>query len=208
MDQLPYILEYFIPGYIFIKTFQILTSRKPPKDQLVLSIVFSYIIKGICSVGHQYFFTDIVFPWGCRVAVLLFLALILSLITVVISELKFVNEIIIKINHKSIHNDIWQDVIDYNNGATMRFIYDDVMYIGVLDLHEEKGNDSWFILDDYTIEENNGDTRCSRDMMAKGVNTKLAVNLNGVKRVELYYENEDNSMTSKVGSWFKNRFRR
>ena len=204
MDQLPYILEYFIPGFIFIKIFQLLTSRESSEHQLILSIVISYLIKGMCSVGHQYFYSDIVFSWGWRVIILLSFALTLSLITVVISELKFVNKIITKINHKTIHGDIWQDVIDYKKGTTMSFIYENTEYTGVLDLHEEKGNDSWFILDNYVIKENGG-TYCARDMRVK---SKLAVNLNGIKRIELYYGNEDDSMTSKISSWVKNRFRR
>lgn len=194
--EVPYILEYFIPGFIFIRTFQIFTSRKSSDYQLILSVAISYVLKAICAIGHDYICKDISFPWSRRVIILTGLALLLSIIFVILSEVKYINKMFMRINFKSMHDDIWQDVIDYKNGTTLRFICEDVVYIGRLVEHEEKGNDSWFILKDYIIE---GDT----DYSAKDIPypTKIAVSLKDVKRVELYYGIKEKS---KFRKWLGN----
>ena len=177
------ILEYFIPGFIFIRVFQCLSSRESSDYQLIWSVTISYILKAICSFVHKYIYTDITFSWDKRVIILSVLSLVLSVVMVIITELKCVNKLILKINHKSIHDDIWQDVIDYKNGTTLRFICDNAIYTGVLTGHEEKGNDSWFILEDYIVEEKNANYK-AKDM---SYSSRLALNLNNVNRVELFY---------------------
>lgn len=126
------------------------------------------------------------FSWDERVIILLAIAITLSVITVIITEFKPINRMLLNINHKSIHDDIWQDVIDYKKGTTLRIVCDDVVYIGVLLIHEEKGNESWFVLDDYIIEENNKEYRAEDNEYP----TKLAIKINDVKRVEMFYPKE------------------
>lgn len=197
---MPYILEYFVPGFIFIRVFQVLSSRKKSDYQLILSVVISYILKAICSIGHDYIYSDVTFSWGRRVIILSVLALVLSLASVVFTEWKRVNDWILKVNHKSIHDDIWHDVIDYKNGTTLRFICDNAIYTGVLAGHEEKGKESWFILEDYIVKE--GETTYkSGDMQYF---SRLALKLSDVNRIELYYGNKKKS---KLRLWLeKNKF--
>ncbi len=110
------------------------------------------------------------------------------------------NKITLGINHKSTHDDIWQDIIDYKNGTTLRFICNDAIYTGILIEHEEKGNDSWFILENYIVEEDN--TYYKSDEI--GNNCRIAINLKNVKRVELYYGNKEKP---KLRKWLeKNKF--
>lgn len=189
LEQLPYILEYFIPGFIFIRIFQILSSRKTSDYQMILSVVISYILKAVCSIGHEYIYSDVIFSWSWRVVILSVLAVVSSVVLVVITEWKRVNDLILKVNHKSIHDDIWHDVVDYKNGTTLRVVCNDATYTGVLVGHEEKGNESWFVLEDYIVKE--GDiTYKSSDMQCS---SRLALNLNDVKRVELFYGNKQKS---------------
>lgn len=183
LAQLPYILEYFIPGFIFIRVFQMLSSRRASDYQLILSIAISYILKAICSIGHEYIYKDLIFSWSERVIILSILALILSLISVIFSEWKHINNLILKINHKSIHDDIWHDVIDYKNGTTLRCICNNVIYTGVLVGHEEKGNDSWFVFEDYIVKTDDI-TYKSEDMP---YSTRLAIKIGDINRVEIYY---------------------
>lgn len=53
----------------------------------------------------------------------------------------------------------------------------------ITSIHEEKGNESWFILEDYIIEENSVEYKAEDYPYP----TRLAVNLKDVKRVELFY---------------------
>ncbi len=164
--------------------------------------MISYILKAICSIGHNFILQDTIFSWDKRVIILSLFATLLSVLLVVITELKSVNRFLSRINHKSIHNDIWQDVIDYKNGTTLRLICDNAIYIGVLFIHEEKGNESWFILEDYIIEENNVEYKAEDYPYP----TRLAVNLKDVKRVELFYAKEtdnNNGLINKMRKRFR-----
>lgn len=164
---------------------------------MILSVVVSYILKAICSIGHEYIYVDVTFSWSKRVIILSTLALILSLASVVFTEWKKVNDFILKVNHKSIHDDIWHDVIDYKNGTTLRFVCDDAIYTGILVGHEEKGNDSWFVLEDYIVNKD-GVVYQSEDMNNF---SRLALKLCDVKRVEMFYGNEEKS---KIRLWLEN----
>lgn len=95
------------------------------------------------------------------------------------------NKISLLINHKTIYPDIWDNVVDYENGTTLRIVCDDVVYAGVLAEREEKGNESWVVLEDYTVHEN-GELYSSKDQKYP---SKLMINLRDVKRIELYYGN-------------------
>ena len=160
------------------------------------SVAISYLLKAICSWLHTIFFVNIDFGWSKRAIVLCVLAFVLSIICVIISEIRAINKLSLKINNKSIHDDVWNDVIDYKNGTTLRFVCDDCIYQGVLVEHEEKGNDSWFVLEDYIVEEN--DTIYKAKEM--GMPCKIMINLKEVKRVELYYGIKEKS---KIRRWLE-----
>ena len=199
MNQLPLILEYFIPGFIFIRIFQLLTSRKDSSYQLIISVAISYILKAICSICHEYVLVDVTFSWSRRVIILSLFASFLSVIMVLFTEIKYINNILLHINNKSIHDDIWQDVIDYRNGTTLRFVCGDTIYTGVLVGHEEKGNDSWFILEDFIID-NPQNYYQAEDMTCYA---RIAVNLKNVDRVELYYGEPKKFLENTIKTFFK-----
>lgn len=92
-----------------------------------------------------------------------------------------------RLNHKSPNDDIWLDVIDYDLGTDMRVFLknSNVYYDGEFTIREEKGNDSWFVFRNYRMYENgtevkNGDKKKKR----------LAINLNSIERIELFYEDD------------------
>lgn len=151
------------------------------------SVIISYLLKAFFSYIHIYVMVNKKFVWSERVLILSVAAILLSVIFAIISELKFVNRLFLKINHKSIHDDIWQDVMDYKRGTTLRMICDDGIYTGILEGHEEKGNESWFILKEYSVEEEKYEYE-SKDIPW---NSFLAVNLKNVKRIELLYGKEN-----------------
>lgn len=167
------------------------TSRKASSFQVIWCATISYILKAICSFVHIYLYANVVFTWNARVIILSVLASILSIVLVIISELKIVNKIILNINHKSIHNDIWNDVVDYRNGTSLMFVCNNGNVItGVLEGHEEKGNESWFILREYVINCEDA-IRSSKDMIKGNIgDCKIAVNLKNVDRIELFYGTE------------------
>lgn len=130
-------------------------------------------------------------------------AVVLSIVTVFVTEVKIINKTLLHINNKSIHDDIWQDVIDYRNGTTLRLICGNTIYIGILVGHEEKGNDSWFILEDFIVEDKDNYYK-AEDMLYYA---RMAINLKNVDRIELYYGKPTKSWIKKKIEFFKKVFK-
>mgnify|MGYP004554525553 CR=1 FL=1 len=186
LNNMPLLLEYFVPGFVTLSIFSFFVSRKHSKYFIVNSVVVSYILRALCISIHSFICKKHKFEWNERIIWLMVIAVIVSIIMIFLYDSKIVNFVFRKINYKSIHDNIWRDVIDYKNGTTMRFICEDVSYIGVLAEHEENGNDSWFVLEKYIIEEN-GSEISYKDIKEQ---SKIAINLKDVKRVELYYSDK------------------
>lgn len=175
-------MEFFIPGYVTVFLFKYLTSKTQSKFDIVYSVVISYILKAVAMSLHTVILKNVTVILGMKILVLIGMAIVLALILVMVVESKSFSILLEKINHKSPNDDIWKDVIDYD-GTTVVITCEDAIYTGILTAHEEKGIDSWFILEDYSIEENG----VSIDTSHSKYPTKLAVNLKTVKRIELYY---------------------
>lgn len=63
--------------------------------------------------------------WNIRAIILCTAALILSIICIKCTEGSKFNKYFRMINHKSTHEDIFSDVIDYKNGTTLRIVCND-----------------------------------------------------------------------------------
>lgn len=175
VEQIPILLQYFVPGFIFLFTFQFFTSQcnKSIASNLLYDVVISYLLKSIIDLS---FLRD-------NIIALCLFALITSVISIKVSEGKLLHKIFFKINHKTVFENIWINVIDYDAGTTLKFIYPDGSYVvGVVETHEEKGNESWFILDNYIVCEPNEDY----NSFDYDYSSKIAVNLRDVKRVEIF----------------------
>lgn len=164
-----------------------MTSRKKPEYLVVGSIAISYILKLICSLLHKVILSNILFSWYERAIVLLTLSIVISVATVFLSEYHTTNKLLSKLNNKTIHESIWHDIINYKDGTTLCLVCDNAIYTGVLAYHEEKGEDSWFALDDYIIEENGHESKAENI----SYKSRIAIRLKDVRRVELYYGEND-----------------
>lgn len=193
LNQIPVILEYFVPGFIFICSFNFFTTKENSSYQIVISVVISYILKAIFSFAHQFIFPKRIFLWSEKVIILTLAAFLLSLFIAWIFEKKFFNRFPINLLHKSVHDDIWRDAIDYENGTTLRFVSGENVYTGILDRHEEKGNDSWFLLSNYIIEEDGKIYDSEQALKETDMESKMAINLKNVDYVQLYYSKKDKS---------------
>ena len=93
----------------------------------------------------------------------------------------------LKIFNKTIHENIFDDVIDYNK-KTMAKVYIkdlDVFYVGTFSLIEEKGNDSYISLIDYALLKND-----TFKEVYRGETSSVVFNLNDIDRIEFTYEDD------------------
>ena len=172
------------------------TSRKFSLNIVMGSVAISYLLKAMCSWLHTLLFVKIEFGWSKRAIILCMISIILSLFFILISECKIISKLVLNINNKSIHDDIWSDIIEYRNGTTLRIVCEKCTYTGKLFMYEEKGEESWFSLEDYIIEENNTIYK-AKEM---GMPCRIAIRLADAKRIELYYGTHNKS---KVRLWLE-----
>lgn len=54
----------------------------------------------------------------------------------------------VRLFHKTPHNDIWHDVLDFDRGSNLKIYFKDsgIGLIGHHKVHEENGDDSWFAI--------------------------------------------------------------
>ena len=185
------IFEYFVPGYIFISTFQFLTSRKYSQNQITISIVISYILKSVFSFLHRLIFIEHQFAFSERAIILIIVSFLCAIILTAITEFTSINKLLLNVSHKSIHDNIWKNVIDFNRGTTLKLNSDNKEYIGKIVLYEEKGNDSWFVLKDYIVHEDDKYYN-SKDALNGKFDSMLAINIKNVDTVELFYSTQNN----------------
>lgn len=193
VNNLPLILEYFVPGFIFAIVYQFLTSKnfKNVGFITIACIVSSVIIKNILATLHLYIFPSVVFSNEAKVIITCIFAILISIGCAKISELKIVNKGFSLLSHKSIYNDVWRDVIDYKLGTTLIIYSKNEMIIGKLWVHEEKGLDSWFVLRDYIIVNMETNETLESDSFEESKST-IAINLKNIEKIEIHYNNKTN----------------
>lgn len=143
LENIPMILQYFLPGYWAITLFSFLSSKKINKKvTLVLSCLFSYLSISLISLFRQINNT-------LTLSGISFILLsVLTIITSILYSSKWFKGILIKLFHKTPHSDIWHDVLDLNKGSNLKVYFknSDIGLIGHHKVHEENGEDSWFAI--------------------------------------------------------------
>ncbi len=186
--QLPIILEYFVPGFIYIVTLQYFISKKSTTMDFLYSFIIGYLLKSLFSVLHQFIIPNIHMSMEWHVLILSLSALCLALATVYISQRKFVKKCFNFINHKALHNSAWLNNINYDDGTSLWIKCNDgTEILGILAEHEENGIDSWFVLSDYSII--NGENESKSEV--NNPDGKIFVNARDMKYVELFYGSKD-----------------
>jgi hypothetical protein len=100
---------------------------------------------------------------------------------------KHLSSLLRKVTSKSINDDLWRDVIDVELGTiiTLFLKNQSTAYKGKLASREEKGFDSWFLLEDYIRIDSNGNIIFDSDTCLSPM--RAMIPLCEVERVELRY---------------------
>lgn len=155
MNNIPILLQYFFPGFFFILTFKYLTNIKPKSSTIfIMSVAISYF--SICFLSLFILTDDALMIGGISCGGLIILSIILAKIY---SSKMFINNMV-RLFHRTQHTDIWHDVLDLNDGSSLKIYLKDKKYyvIGSFHCYEENGKESWFSISKYgkyDIESNN-----------------------------------------------------
>lgn len=146
LSIIPEILQYFIPGYIFLIILISIISKKI--ENVTVKFIWSCVISyAIIAINNAVFnITDI---W-LDVLITIGMAIFLGILFAKLYLWKTFHKLIFKFFNKSPHDSIWRTLLDLKNGSNLIvFLKNSSHYIiGQYDCHEEK-DDGWFCLTCY-----------------------------------------------------------
>ena len=154
IPSIPMLLQYFVPGYLFLSIARFLGSWKISDTTVTIwSIIISYIYSVAITAINAVLPAQITMnTWECLVAQLL-AAVGGAVVMVYIHRSKILSKLLRKINHKSVHSNLWDDMIDYDIGTTVviKLHGTNNAYCGTITAIEENGLDSWIALTEYLM---------------------------------------------------------
>lgn len=157
----------------------------------VWSVVISYIIKSFVDLCDSIIIPDSQMNASTTIIVCIIVSIILAIICSKMFDNKKLRSVLNFINHKSVNSDIWRDIVDYDNGTTLKiFLKNGITYIGVLIIHEENGKDSWFALKGHCATYPDGTEFNSCALADTDIISTVAIQLSNVDRIELYYNKD------------------
>lgn len=129
----PDLINLFLPGYVFILVYGWMKAKKYDVSILIVSSLFlSYTISIFYTVVHDIILSDYNFNEALKSLIYISSGLIFSLIIVFLQNTKVFKKILRKLNHKALHDDIFDNILDYNNKTILQIYMKNspVLYIG------------------------------------------------------------------------------
>lgn len=154
INNIPNLLQYFVPGFLSLMLFLKLTSKKISKLYFIIfSCVYSYIFISIIGfvnacIGTKEFLSDPLVVSALSILGGILCSLIFAL---AFTSPKF-KKLLLKYFHRTPNDDIWLDIFDLEKGSNLKVYLknEDYFIIGQYRLHEEKGEESWFALSGFS----------------------------------------------------------
>ena len=143
LQNIPTVLQYWLPGYWAILLFSFCCSKKiDKKATLILSVVLSYLSMSVIQSVHQ---IDNIFVLSSISFALLTL---ISVIVAGIFSSKRFKKSLVTLFHKTPNDTIWRDIIDFKEGSNLKVYLKgkDYYLVGHYKNCEERGDASWFAL--------------------------------------------------------------
>ena len=192
---IPDLISLFLPGFLFLSIYSWFVNKKNDISIIILwSLFISYItniLAGLTPIKNSSILSIIS----------ILIATGLSIAAIFICKSNIFAKFLKSVNNKTINDDIFNDIIDYKK-RTIMCIYlknSDKFYCGTYCVREEKGLESWIVLVDYNISNDDG---VIFDSASVSHHYSMAVNERDIERIELVYE--DDSETWKQMRGYKN----
>ncbi|MCD7757663.1 MAG: hypothetical protein LUH45_05770 [Clostridiales bacterium] len=157
INNIPVMLEYFIPGLIFFAIIYALTPMRFKSDFVfcVASVVASVLIKGIISLVDLLLPTDVNIPSSIYLLILVSIAAVLAFVTVRLYRCKKINTLVVNATAKSLYKNLWEWVLDFDEASYVIFhLKSGDVVEGYVCAIEENGDASWVELFDYEYNRN------------------------------------------------------
>jgi hypothetical protein len=190
IQAIPSILQYFVPGYVFLKIWFFL-RRSHTSDQIsfiTLSVVISFFIITLVDTLDAIILPDIYFLEWSAITVYVLVAVVFSFAFYKILLSPDIKNIFAQIFGQTYNKGIWKDVIDYS-GGTLIFVYlkSGVIYTGNFNSISEDPADSWLTLKGYRCKTLDG---VEYDSTTEPYPSLAVINLRDVDRMEVIYDKD------------------
>lgn len=186
------LINLFLSGFIFMHTYNWFNNKKMDISILTIwSLFISTLIKSFYTSVHIFLLSNTKIPDALKIIIYSATGLLLAILFTKLKETKAFNRLLYNINNKSINDDIFDDIIDYDK-KTMMKIYiksSDIYYIGKFSFREENGINSWITLIEYNCVDKKTNKKIF-DPVEGGLCSSVAINLKEVERIEIIYEND------------------
>lgn len=158
----------------------------------IWSLLINTLIKSCCTALHNKLLAHVFFSDSIKLVIYTLIAIVSSMILAGILNTKFVKCALTKIFKKTLGNDVFQDVIDYDK-RTMMMIYlkdSDVKYLGAFKFKDVNGTNSYITLIEYTCYKKNSNEIVQKNSKELGLKSSITFCLQDIERIEMFYEND------------------
>lgn len=158
----------------------------------IWSLFVNALIKTSCTALHHYIWTNIDFNESVKIIIYVLTAIVSAFILAWIMNTKIVKLVLTKIFSKTIGNDVFKDVIDYNKRTMMRiYLKDsDICYLGAFKLKDVNGSDSYITLIEYTSYKKDSNEIIQENSKKLGLKSSITFCMQDIERIEMFYEND------------------
>lgn len=189
---IPDLINLFLSGFIFMTMYNWLNHKEMNISLITIwSLFISILVKSICSIVHTFIFVNVNFSDSTKILIYSSIGLFLAIIITWLRNINPLRMVLYKVNNKSLNDDIFDDVIDYDKRTNM-MIYlrnSPLLYIGRFLYREEKGIDSYIALIDYACLSTK-DGQVIFDPDKSDMLSTVVINLKDVERIQLQYEKD------------------
>lgn len=181
----------FLAGLVFVVLFNWLTNIKMELYLVgIWSLFANAFIKSIFSTVHDFCLVKIDFDEHFKVVVYVITAVLSSFLLARVYNSNFLKRILIRVGKKTLGNNVFKDVIDFDK-KTMVSVYlkdSDYFYIGTFKYMDEHDGDSYIALIDYSMF-----NRADNNLLRNNCDNKMSIVfcLRDIEHIEILYE--DNS---------------
>lgn len=189
---IPDFINLFLSGFIFMYTYNWMNGKKTDITLMTIwSLIISVLVKSFYSTLHIFIMPNTQMHDSFKIIIFSVTGFILAIICTYIKNTKVIDTMLYKFNNKSINEDMFDDVIDYDKKTMMNVFLksSNIYYIGRFLYREENGIDSWISLIDYC--------RIDKDTNEMVFNPKagdlyssVAINFKDIERIEIIYEKD------------------
>ena len=185
LNNVSLIIEYFVPGYIFLFIFCKLMDFEEIKNTSCLlgSVVISYILRNVLELICFWLFPKKAVVISLRAILLVLASVILSIILAQLLKVRSIQKLWHIVFKKGLHNSLLADNVGTSD-TTVKIVSDNgkTEYFGQIAYYEDNGLESWIVLKKCIItEDGQKQTEDYPDIIST-----VAVNMKNIDRIIFY----------------------